>query len=90
MKVTEQCVVALTWTLRDTLGEDLDVLDEPVEFLVRGDDLLEKIEIKRSYGKSDTLQVMRILKNYDLLKDAQLDMFPDRPVTPARRVKSPA
>ena len=44
MKVTEQCVVALTWTLRDTLGEDLDVLDEPVEFLVRGDDLFEKIE----------------------------------------------
>jgi hypothetical protein len=53
-------------------------------------DLLEKIEINRSYGKSDTLQVMRILKNYDLLKDAQLDMFPDRPVAPARRAKSPA
>jgi FKBP-type peptidyl-prolyl cis-trans isomerase SlyD len=44
MKITEQCVVALTWTLRDTLGEELDVLDEPVEFLVRGDDLFEKIE----------------------------------------------
>ncbi len=44
MKITEQCVVALTWTLKDTLGEELDVLDEPVEFLVRGDDLFEKIE----------------------------------------------
>ena len=41
--VTEQCVVALTWTLKDTLGEELDVLDEPVEFLVGGDDLLPKI-----------------------------------------------
>ena len=51
-------------------------------------DLLDKIEINRSYGKSDTLQVMRILKNYDLLKDAQLDMFPDRPVAPARRPRS--
>ena len=53
-------------------------------------DLLEKIEINRSYGKSDTLQVMRILKNYDLLKDAQLDMFPDRPAVSARRGKSPS
>jgi FKBP-type peptidyl-prolyl cis-trans isomerase SlyD len=37
-------VVALTWTLKDTLGETLDVLDEPVEFLVGGQDLLGKIE----------------------------------------------
>lgn len=37
-------------------------------------DLLDKIEINQSYTKSDTLQVMRILKNYDLLKDAQLDL----------------
>ncbi len=41
-------------------------------------DIIEKIETNRNYGKSDTLQVMRILKNYDLLKDAQLEMFPDR------------
>ena len=44
MDITEQCVVALTWTLKDTLGEVLDVLDEPVEFLVGGDDLLPRIE----------------------------------------------
>jgi FKBP-type peptidyl-prolyl cis-trans isomerase SlyD len=44
MDITQQCVVALTWTLKDTLGEVLDVLDEPVEFLVGGDDLLPKIE----------------------------------------------
>ena len=44
MEITSQCVVALTWTLKDTLGEELDVLDEPVEFLVGGDDLFEKIE----------------------------------------------
>ena len=41
-------------------------------------DLLEKIEINQNYSKSDTLQVMRLLKNYDLLKDVQLDMFPER------------
>ena len=44
MKITPQCVVALTWTLRDTLGEVLDELDEPVEFLLGGADLLAKIE----------------------------------------------
>jgi FKBP-type peptidyl-prolyl cis-trans isomerase SlyD len=44
MEITKQCVVALTWTLKDTLGEELDVLDEPVEFLVGGADLLEKVQ----------------------------------------------
>jgi FKBP-type peptidyl-prolyl cis-trans isomerase SlyD len=44
MEINEQCVVALTWILKDTLGEELDVLDAPVEFLVGGDDLLPKIE----------------------------------------------
>jgi len=44
MEITRQCVVALTWTLKDTLGEVLDVLDDPVEFLVGGEDLLAKIE----------------------------------------------
>jgi hypothetical protein len=51
-------------------------------------DLLDKIEINQNYTKSDTLQVMRILKNYDLLKDTQLDLLPDRTATPARRSKT--
>ena len=44
MEITQHCVVGLTWTLKDTLGEVLDELDSPVEFLVGGDDLLAKIE----------------------------------------------
>jgi FKBP-type peptidyl-prolyl cis-trans isomerase SlyD len=44
MEVNSQCVVALTWTLKDTLGEVLDQLADPVEFLVGGGDLLPKIE----------------------------------------------
>jgi FKBP-type peptidyl-prolyl cis-trans isomerase SlyD len=44
MEITPHCVVALTWTLTDTLGETLDVLDDPVEFLVGGNDLLPSIE----------------------------------------------
>lgn len=44
MKISEQCVVGLSWTLKDTLGEVLDESDEPVEFLLGGQDLLAKIE----------------------------------------------
>ena len=44
MKITPPCVVGLTWTLKDTLGDVLDELDEPVEFLVGGQDLLARIE----------------------------------------------
>lgn len=44
MEITPRCVVALTWTMKDTLGEELDRLEAPVEFLVGGDDLLAKIE----------------------------------------------
>ncbi len=49
-------------------------------------DLLDKIETNQNYTKSDTLQVMRILKNYDLLKDTQLDLLADRPA--GRRPKA--
>lgn len=41
-------------------------------------DLLDKVEVNQNYTKNDTLQVMRILKNYDLLKDAQLDLLSER------------
>jgi len=44
MQISQQCVVALTWSLKDTLGEILDELEEPVEFLVGGADLLAKLE----------------------------------------------
>jgi FKBP-type peptidyl-prolyl cis-trans isomerase SlyD len=44
MDITSQCVVELTWTLKDTLGEVLDELDEPIAFYVGGHDLLPKIQ----------------------------------------------
>ena len=58
MHITPQCVVALTWTLKDTLGEDLDVLNDPVEFLVGGNDLLVKIEqALQGHEPGETLQL---------------------------------
>ncbi|MBU3740614.1 MAG: peptidylprolyl isomerase, partial [Rhodoferax sp.] len=44
MEISRHCVVALTWRLQDSLGDELDRLDEPVEFLVGGQDLLTVIE----------------------------------------------
>jgi len=42
-------------------------------------DLIAKVEVNRNYRKSDTLQMIRILKNYDLLNGPQLDLLaPDR------------
>jgi FKBP-type peptidyl-prolyl cis-trans isomerase SlyD len=58
MEITQQCVVAITWTLKDSLGEELDVLDEPVEFLVGGDDLFDVIEAAlQGHGTGATLNL---------------------------------
>ncbi len=38
-------------------------------------ELAGKIETKNSYEQSDLLQILRILKNYGLLKDAQMELF---------------
>jgi len=38
-------------------------------------ELAAHIEVNRNYDKSDLLQILRMLKNYDLLKEPQLDLF---------------
>lgn len=38
-------------------------------------ELVQRVDINRNYEKSDLLQIIRLLKNYDLLGDAQLDLF---------------
>lgn len=42
--ITPAFVASLTWVMKDSMGDELDVLDEPVEFLVGGDDLLPLID----------------------------------------------
>ncbi len=61
-------------------------VDAIVSFRAMLLDIIDKVEINKNYRKSDTLQVMRILKNYDLLKDAQLDLLPER-TTAVKRSK---
>lgn len=84
MEITEQCVVALTWTLKDTLGEELDILDEPVEFLLGGKDLLPVIEaalLGYSAGATVQLQIEPELAfgdfNDQLLFLEPRHLFPD-------------
>ena len=84
MKITEQCVVALTWTLKDTQGEELDTLDEPVEFLVGGNDLLASLEqALQGHEPGETLELQLEPQNafgdYDdrLLFLEPRHLFPD-------------
>ncbi|MFH0953454.1 MAG: hypothetical protein V1873_03900 [Verrucomicrobiota bacterium] len=38
-------------------------------------ELAAHVDINRNYEKSDLLQILRLLKNYDLLKGPQMDLF---------------
>lgn len=38
-------------------------------------ELVSRVDTHKNYEKSDLLQVIRLLKNYDLLKSTQMDMF---------------
>ena len=40
-------------------------------------DIIQKVEVNRSYQKSEFLQILRVLKNYDLLNDSQMGLFKD-------------
>jgi FKBP-type peptidyl-prolyl cis-trans isomerase SlyD len=84
MQVTPQCVVALTWTLKDTLGEVLDELDEPVEFLVGGNDLLAKIEqALQGHSAGDKLDLHLEPEEAFGDYDEQLVFLEDRKIFPA-------
>jgi hypothetical protein len=41
--------------------------------------LVRETQVNRNYQKSDLLQTIRILKNYDLLKEPQLELFKTKP-----------
>jgi hypothetical protein len=50
-------------------------IDGVISFETMLTDLIARVDINRNYEKSDLLQTIRILKNYGLLKDSQLDFF---------------
>ena len=52
-------------------------VDGIISFRSMLQDILAKVETNLNYQKSETLQILRILKNYDLIKDPQMELFAD-------------
>jgi hypothetical protein len=50
-------------------------VDAVIPFRTILTELINETEANRNYQKSDLLQIIRILKNYDLLKGPQLELF---------------
>jgi len=68
---------------REARDESIGVLkskgvDAVIPFHTMLADLIGQIEVNRNYQKSDLLQILRILKNYDFFKEPQLELFKTR------------
>lgn len=50
-------------------------VDAVIPFRTMLDELICQIEVNRNYQKSDLLQIIRILKNYEFFKEPQLELF---------------
>ncbi len=53
-------------------------IDAVISFRTMLLDLVSQVEPNRNYPKSDLLQILRILKNYEFLKGPQLELFKGR------------
>ena len=53
-------------------------IDGIISFRTMLAELAARVDTKKNYEKSDLLQVIRLLKNYDFLKDDQLELFARR------------
>lgn len=53
-------------------------VDGIISFRSMLQELIGRVEVNRNYRKSDVLQILRLLKNYDLLADPQLEFFPGK------------
>ncbi|MCX6926533.1 MAG: hypothetical protein NT154_25485 [Verrucomicrobia bacterium] len=67
-------------------------VDAVIPFRTMLTDLVNETEVNRNYQKSDLLQIIRILKNYDFFKEPQLDLFRTKRKLPprAKTPKAPA
>ena len=53
-------------------------VDAIIPFRTMLNDLVTRTESNRNYQKSDLLQTIRILKNYDFFKEPQMELFKSR------------
>jgi hypothetical protein len=54
-------------------------VDAVIPFRTMLTDLISQTQVNRNYQKSDLLQIIRILKNYDFVKEPQLELFKTKP-----------
>ena len=50
-------------------------VDHVLTFRTILENLVQVVESNQSYAKSDTLQLLRLLRVYDMVKAAQLELF---------------
>ena len=53
-------------------------IDAVIPFRTMLAEIIEKTQTNRNYQKSDLLQVVRILKNYEFIKEPQMELFKSR------------
>jgi hypothetical protein len=53
-------------------------IDAVIPFRTMLAELIDKTQTNRNYQKSDLLQVVRILKNYEFFKEPQMELFKSR------------
>ena len=59
-------------------------VDAVIPFRTMLTDLVKETDANRNYQKSDLLQIIRILKNYDFFKEPQMELFRPKRKTPTR------
>ena len=58
-------------------------VDAVIPFRTMLADLVSETQVNRNYQKSDLLQIIRILKNYDFFREPQLELFRTKRKKPA-------
>jgi hypothetical protein len=59
-------------------------VDAVIPFRTMLADLVSETQVNRNYQKSDLLQIIRILKNYDFFREPQLELFRTKRKQPAQ------
>ena len=59
-------------------------VDAVIPFRTMLADLVSETRVNRNYQKSDLLQIIRILKNYDFFREPQLELFRSKRKKPAQ------
>jgi hypothetical protein len=67
-------------------------IDAVIPFRTMLADLINATQVNRNYQKSDLLQTIRILKNYDFMREPQLELFKTKPKrkAPGKALKAEA